>query len=94
MRLFSRAHKEKWGEKTRISYFLQTDKEVRDLTVVGYVDDSATAAVESSRDHILSQFKGLLERNNERFVRWWVEDKDGQVLESHDDFSPPARPVM
>lgn len=92
MRLFGRA-KEKWGEKTRITYFLQSDRELRDLTVIGYVDDSATAAVESSRDHVLTLAKGLL-KHNEQFVRWWVEDKDGNVLELHDDFAPPARPVM
>jgi hypothetical protein len=61
---------------------------------VRYVDESPWAAVESSRDHVLSLAKGLLKRNHEQFVRWWVEDKDGNVIESHDEFEPPARPTM
>ena len=80
MRLFGRAKKEKWGEKTRVTYFLQTDKELRDLTVIDCADNSPTAAGESPRDHVLRQFNGLLKRNNEKFVRWWVEDNDGHVL--------------
>lgn len=34
MRLFGRAEKETWAEKTRVTYFLQTDRELRDLTVI------------------------------------------------------------
>ena len=59
-----------------------------------YVDDVAQAAVEGSRDHVLSLAKGIMKQNDEEFVRWWVEDKDGNVLESQDDFRPPARPTM
>ena len=84
----------KASEKTRVTYFLETDKQLRDLTVIRYADDSPRAAVEGSRDHVLSLTKGLLKRNQEVFVLWWVEDKDGNVLESHDEFEPPARPTM
>lgn len=94
VKLFGRSKAEKWGEKTRITYFLQTDKELHETTVVRYVDNSAHAAVEATRGHVLSLAKRLMERNQEEFVRWWVQDKDGNVLESHDDFTPPARPTM
>ena len=95
MRLFGRGRKSaNFGEKTRVTYFLETDKQIRDLTVVRYVDDSPRAAIESSRDHVLSLAQGLLKRNQEEFVSWWVEDKDGKVVELHDEFEPPPRPTM
>ena len=94
VRLFGRAKKEKWGEKTRVTYFVETDKQLRDLTVIGYVDDSPRAAVEASRVHVLSLMKGLLKRESEEFTRWWVEDKDGNILESHDELKAPTRPTM
>src|SRR6476620_11431077 len=62
VRLFGSAKKEKWGEKTRVTYFVETDKQLWDLTVIGCVDDSPSAAVEASRDHVLSLMKGLLKR--------------------------------
>jgi hypothetical protein len=61
---------------------------------VRYADDSPLAAIESSRDHVLSLARGLLKRGHEQFVRWWVEDKDGNILDSHDESEPPARPTM
>lgn len=93
MRLFRRS-KEKWGEKTRITYFLETDKQTWDLTVICCADDSPRANVESSRDHVLTLAKGLLRQEGEEFVRWWVEDREGNVLESHDEFKPPRRSTM
>ena len=35
VRLFGRAKKEKWGEKARVTYFVETDQQLRDLTVIG-----------------------------------------------------------
>jgi uncharacterized protein YndB with AHSA1/START domain len=26
-------------------------------------------------------------------ARWWVEDEGGNVVEFHDDFSPPPKPM-
>ena len=85
---------EKFGEKTRVTYFLETSKKVIDLMVIRYVDASPHAAVEDTRNYVLSQMQGALIRDQEDFVRWWVEDQSGNVLESHDDFSPPAKPTM
>src|SRR5882757_7284121 len=75
MRLFGRAKKEKWGEKTRVTYFLETDKQLRDLTVIRYVDASVQAAVEESRDHVLTLAKEMLKQVAEQFVRWWVRTR-------------------
>ena len=92
--MFGRAKKEKWGEKTRVTYFLETDKQLRDLTVIRYVDASVQAAVEESRDHVLTLAKEMLKQVAEQFVRWWVEDENGKILESHDKSNPPTRPTM
>ena len=64
-----------------------------DLTVIRYVDDSSRAAVENSKDHVLALMRGVLRRDKEEFVRSWVEDENGKVLESHADFSP-TKPTM
>jgi hypothetical protein len=85
---------EKREEKTRITYFVETNKKVMDVTVKGYVDASPQQSVESTRSYVLSLMQGVLKRDQEGFVRWWVEDESGHVLESHDDFSPPAKPSM
>ena len=85
---------EKHEAKTRITYFLETNKKVIDTTVIRYVDGSPHAAVEDTRNYVLSLMQGALKRDQEEFVRWWVEDESGNVLESHDDFSPPRKPSM
>jgi hypothetical protein len=82
------------SEKARVTYYLQTNKKLIDVTVIRYADDSPHAAVEDTRSYVLSQWQGVLKRDREEFVRWWVEDETGNVLESHDHFSPPAKPTM
>jgi hypothetical protein len=73
---------------------LETNKKVIDTTVIGYVDASPQESVESMRSHVLKGMQAALERDQEDLVRWWVEDEGGNVLEFHDDFSPPAKPMM
>jgi hypothetical protein len=51
-------------------------------------------SVESTRSYVLTGIRAALKRDQEDFVRWWVEDECGNVLEFHDDFSPPAKPMM
>ena len=65
-----------------------------DTTVIGYVDASPQESVESTRSYVLTAMQAALKRDQEAFVRWWVEDERGNILESHDDFSPPAKPMM
>jgi hypothetical protein len=45
------------------------------VTVVRYVDDSRHAAVEDTMGYVLSQWQGVLKRDREEFVRWWVGDE-------------------
>lgn len=49
---------EKRQEKTRITYFLETNKKVIDTTVIGYVDASPQESVESTRSYVLSLMQG------------------------------------
>ena len=65
-----------------------------DTTVIGYVDTSPYASVESTRSHVLTGMQAALKRDQEDLVRWLVEDEGGNVLEFRDDFSPPAKPMM
>ena len=89
MRFFRRGKTaETAREKTRVTYYLQTNKKLIHVTVIRYVDDSPYAAVEDTKGYVLSQWQGVLKREQEEFIRWWVEDENGNVLESHDDFSP------
>jgi hypothetical protein len=72
---------------------MPTGKKLVDVTVIRYVDDSPRASVEDTKSYVLSQWQGVLRRDREGFVRW-CEDENGNVLESHDDFWPPAKPTM
>ena len=73
---------------------METNKKVIDTTVIGYVDASPQVSVESTRSYVLTGIRAALKRDQEDFVRWWVEDECGNVLEFRDDFSPPAKPTM
>jgi hypothetical protein len=72
---------------------LETNKKVIDTTVIGYVDASPQVSVESTRSYVLTGMQAALKRDQEDLVRWRVEDECG-VVELHDDFSPPAKPMM
>jgi hypothetical protein len=54
---------EKCDQKTRITYCLETNKKVIDVTVNGYVDASPQESVESTRNHVLSLMQGALKHD-------------------------------
>ncbi len=86
-----RLRTEKREEKTRITYFLETNKKVIDTTAIGYVDASPQESVESTGSYVLSQMRGALKRDQEEFVRWWVEDGCGSLSPTTISHHRPSR---
>jgi Nuclease-related domain len=61
------------GKSRGVTYFLQMNGKLIDLSVITYVDASSHAAVANTKDHLLALMHGVLRRDQEEFVRWWVE---------------------
>lgn len=81
--------------RVTVTFYMGSDVGVVDLAVHGYaIGATPREAVDRTRECVLVQLHQVITQRGGTFERWWAEDEDGNVLESHDDYRRPRRPRM
>ncbi|TGB44637.1 hypothetical protein [Mycolicibacterium peregrinum] len=78
-----------------VTFYMSSDVGTVDLAVHGYeIGVTPREAVDRTKEYVLVQLHRVTTQRGGTFERWWAEDEDGSVLESHDDYQRPRRPQM
>lgn len=78
-----------------VTFYMSSDVGTVDLAVHGYEPGvTPQEALARTKEYVLVQLHGAITQRSGTFERWWAEDEDGNVLESHDDYQRPRRPQM
>lgn len=69
-----------------VIYRLQTDEGVHETRVNAMNPKPACVnnMISGSSEYVQAQLEGWLARSAEQFVKWWIEDDRGNVIEEHD----------
>lgn len=81
--------------RVTVTFYMSSDVGTVDLAVHGSeIGGTPREAVERTKEYVLVQLHRVITQRGGTFERWWAEDEDGSVLESHDDYQRPRRPQM